>query len=166
MTRIEIVPNICTAANLLLGVTALANVLDHNYNASVVLIILAALTDRVDGMLARHYNAVSAFGKEFDSLADLISFGVAPAALSYSYLMEKWSLAGLVCFGFFTLCGSLRLARFNISGNPSYFQGVPITVAGSVLAIIVLLIPNPVAILASGFILALAMISTVHIPKI
>jgi len=166
VSKIEILPNICTAANMLLGVTALAKVLDHNYHLSIILIILAALTDRVDGILARHCKAVSAFGKEFDSLADLISFGVAPAALLYSSMTNNWSLAGLVCFGFFTLCGGLRLARFNISNNPSFFQGVPITIAGSILAIIVFLVDNPAVLLASGFILALAMISTVRIPKI
>jgi len=166
VSRIEIIPNICTAANMLLGVTAIAKVLDHNYHLSVILILLAAFTDRIDGILARHCNAVSAFGKEFDSLADLISFGVAPAVLLYSSMSNKWNLAGLVCFGVFTLCGGLRLARFNISSNPYFFQGVPITVAGSILAIIIFLVHNPAIIMVSGFILALAMISTVRIPKI
>ncbi|MDF9408571.1 CDP-diacylglycerol--serine O-phosphatidyltransferase [Pelotomaculum isophthalicicum JI] len=166
MSRIAIVPNICTAANLLLGVVALANTLSHNYTMSIILIILAALMDRFDGMLARRYNAASAFGKEFDSLADMVSFGIAPAALMYSSVAGNWSLAGLVCFCIFTLCGGLRLARYNVSCTPSYFQGIPITVCGTALAIIVLLIPSHIVLLVASFILALAMISTLRIPKI
>lgn len=166
MSRIEIVPNICTAANLLLGVVALANTLSHNYTMSIILIILAALMDRFDGMLARRYNATSAFGKEFDSLADMVSFGIAPAALMYNSVAGNWSLTGLVCFCIFTLCGGLRLARYNVSCTSSFFQGIPITVCGTTLAIIVLLIPNHIVILVASFILALAMISTIRIPKI
>lgn len=166
MSRIELIPNFCTAANLLLGVTATAALINRNFHLSVVLIILAAVLDRADGILARRCNATSAFGKEFDSLADLVSFGVAPAALSYSAVLEKWNSTGLVCFALFTLCGAFRLARFNVSSNPSFFQGVPITIAGSILAVVVVLIPNPAVILASSVLLSLAMVSTVRIPKI
>lgn len=166
MSRVEIIPNVCTAANLLLGITAIAAVINQNFQLSVILIVLAAVLDRADGILARRYNAVTAFGKEFDSLADLVSFGVAPAALLYSTVIEKWNVAGLVCFALFTLCGAFRLARFNVSSNPSFFQGVPITIAGAVLAVVVILIPNPTAVLASGFLLSLAMVSTIRIPKV
>lgn len=159
-------PNICTAANLLLGVIALANVFGCNYNLSVVLILIAAIIDRADGMLARHYNAVTEFGKEFDSLADLVSFGVAPGALLYSTVAGEWSPAALVCFGAFALCGGLRLARYNLCESPAYFQGVPITIAGSLLAIIIYFQPGQAFILGSGFLLALAMISNIRIPKI
>lgn len=166
MSRVEIIPNLCTAANLLLGIMAIAVVINHNSQLSVFLIVLAAILDRADGILARRYNAVSAFGKEFDSLADLVSFGVAPAALLYSSVLEKWNAAGLACFALFTLCGAFRLARFNVSSSPSFFQGVPITIAGALLAVVVFLIPNPAAILAAGFLLSLAMVSSIRIPKI
>lgn len=166
MNKIKIIPNVCTAANLLLGILALAYTLNHNYTVSVVLIALAALTDRIDGMLARRFDAESDFGKEFDSLADMVSFGVAPAALMYCSVVEKWSLAGLICFCTFILCGGVRLARYNVSGVSSFFQGVPITVCGTVLALIVLFIPNQIAVLITGFVLALAMVSKVRIPKI
>lgn len=166
MSWIKLLPNICTATNLLLGVIALANVFEGNYNLSIILIIIAALIDRADGMVARRYNATSAFGKEFDSLADLISFGVAPGALLYSSVAEKWGIVALICFGLFVLCGGLRLARYNLSESPSYFQGVPITIAGSLLAIIIYLQPGRTIVLASGFLLALAMISNIRIPRI
>jgi CDP-diacylglycerol--serine O-phosphatidyltransferase len=157
---------LCTASNLLLGVTAIAAVTNQNFRLSAILIVLAALLDRADGILARRCNAVSAFGKEFDSLADLVSFGVAPSVLLYNTLMGNWNAAALACFALFTLCGAFRLARFNVSSNPSSFQGVPITIAGSVLAVLAVLIPNSTVILAAGFILSLAMISTIRIPKI
>ena len=166
MSRTELIPNFCTAGNLILGVTATAALINRNFQLSVVLIILAAVLDRADGILARRCNATSAFGKEFDSLADLVSFGVAPAALSYSAMLGKWNAAGLVCFALFTLCGAFRLARFNIAGNPSFFQGVPITIAGSVLAVVVILAPSPAVISTSSVILSLAMVSSIRIPKI
>lgn len=160
-------PNLCTAANLLLGVMAIAAVFQHNFELSVSLIIIAAILDRVDGVLARRYDAASAFGKEFDSLADLVSFGVAPSVLLYSSMTDQWHTAGLACFAFFTLCGAFRLARFNVSSDTSYFQGVPITIAGSVLAVLVILLRDfPAAILAAGIIISLTMISSIRIPKI
>lgn len=166
MISTGMLPNLCTAANLLLGVTAIAALYNHNFQLGVVLIVLAAVLDRFDGMLARRFNAVSAFGREFDSLADLVSFGVAPATYLYIALAEDWSTAGLVCFGLFTLCGALRLARFNVTSSTSHFQGVPITVAGALLALLVFLIPHKAVILALGVLLSLAMISTIRIPKI
>lgn len=166
MSRIELLPNVFTAANMLLGVVALAGVFEQNYNLSIILILVAAIIDRFDGRLARHYNTASAFGKELDSLADLVSFGVAPGALLYVMTAEKWGVAALVCFGLFTLCGGLRLARYNLSVNPAYFLGVPITLAGSLLAVIIYFRPAPAVLLAAGVLLALAMISAIRIPKI
>lgn len=166
MSRLELLPNLCTGANLLFGVLAIAAVFNHNFEMSVAFIILAAVLDRFDGILARHYNTVSAFGKELDSLADLVSFGVAPFALLYANMTEKWAYAGLACFAFFTLCGAFRLARYNISGSTTYFQGLPITIGGAILAVLVFLFHNPAVTLTSSIIIALMMISTIRIPKI
>ncbi len=167
MNRLEIIPGICTAANLLLGVSAIASMLNSSYKQSVILIVLAAVLDRFDGFLARRCNAVSSFGKEFDSLADLVSFGVAPATLLYiTALNYNLNTPGLVCSGLFTLCGALRLARFNISENTTYFTGIPITFAGALLALLIPFIPGATALLALSLLLSLGMISTVRIPKI
>mgnify|MGYP005850239185 CR=1 FL=1 len=166
MSKIQILPNLCTAANLLLGVAALAAVMNQNFQLSVVLILLAAAFDRLDGILARRYNAASSFGKEFDSLSDLVSFGVAPASLLYRSLGWHLHIASLACFALFILCGAFRLARFNILNDPSHFLGVPITVAGSILAVAIFFIPNPIFIVALAVLLSLAMISTIRIPKI
>jgi CDP-diacylglycerol--serine O-phosphatidyltransferase len=146
---------------------AIAAAFQYHFELSVSLIIIASVLDRADGILARRYDAATAFGKEFDSLSDLVSFGVAPAVLLYGNMTDKWHPAGLVCFAFFTLCGAYRLARFNVSSGTTYFQGVPITVAGAVLAVLVILLRHfPAAILAAGIIASLAMISTIRIPKI
>lgn len=166
MNRIELIPNIFTAANLLLGVAALASTLNQRYDISVILILLAALADRFDGMLARHYHVVSEFGKQLDSLADIVSFGIAPAALMYNTVVGEWPLAGLFCFCLYTLCGGLRLARYNLSPSSSFFQGVPITVCGAILALLVLFVPNTMVLLGTSILLALAMISKIRIPKI
>lgn len=90
MIEINALPNICTGGNLLFGVLAIAAVFNHNYVLATVLIILAAILDRLDGYLARRYNSSSDFGRELDSLADLVSFGVAPSVMLYAALAEKW----------------------------------------------------------------------------
>lgn len=166
MSRIELVPNLFTAANLLLGVGAIAAVTNQNYKLGVVLILLAAAFDRLDGVFARRYNLSSSFGKEFDSLADLVSFGVAPSLLLYQLLSWHLNLVGLTCFALFTLCGAFRLARFNILNTQSYFLGVPITAAGSILAAGIVLFPYPAFMVVLTVLLSLAMISTIRIPKI
>lgn len=159
-------PNLCTAANLLLGVSAITAVINYNFPLSAALIVLAAVLDRADGIVARHYNAASVFGKEFDSLADLISFGVAPAALLYcSAFAHHMSIPGLLCFMLFTLCGALRLARFNIAPSSTFFLGIPITVAGAILAILVPLVPLTQVVMVLSIILSLLMISSIRIPK-
>jgi CDP-diacylglycerol--serine O-phosphatidyltransferase len=162
----EIMPNLCTAANLLLGISAITAVINYNFPLSAALIVLAAVLDRADGIVARHFNAVSAFGKEFDSLADLVSFGVAPAALLYcSALAHQLSIPGLFCFMLFTLCGALRLARFNIAPSSNFFLGIPITIAGAILAIIVILVPITPVVLVLSIVLSLLMVSNIRIPK-
>ena len=167
MKRIEIIPNIITSVNLLLGILALINILNGNYVMGSALIFFAALTDRFDGMIARRYNAATDFGKEFDSLADIISFGVAPAALMYCTVSEERAIAGLICFCLFTLCGGLRLARYNLSNAVDYYQGIPITICGTILALIVLIAPNQqIIILTVSLLLALAMISKIRIPRL
>lgn len=166
MSRTELIPNLCTGANLLFGVLAIAAVFSHNFIMSLVFIILAAVLDRADGILARRYNVSSAFGRELDSLADLISFGVAPSAMLYGTMIGNWAYAGLVCFAFFTLCGAYRLARYNVSGSTGFFQGLPITIGGTILAVLVILFHNPAVTLTASIIIALAMISTIRIPKL
>ncbi|XID90862.1 CDP-diacylglycerol--serine O-phosphatidyltransferase [Paenibacillaceae bacterium WGS1546] len=137
------IPNIFTIGNLTLGVIAIILAFHNETNSSntaALLIIVAMLLDGLDGRVARALNVQSEFGKELDSLSDVISFGVAPAFIMYQAAFQDVSpaLAWMVT-AIFPICGALRLARFNvIDGIPGYFIGLPIPAAGGVLATLAL----------------------------
>jgi CDP-diacylglycerol--serine O-phosphatidyltransferase len=135
-----IVPNLVTLSNLLLGIMAIIYTISERYALAAAAILLAALLDRMDGNLARRLGVSSDFGKELDSLADLVSFGVAPAILAYASILDAaLGKAGLIIALIFIACGAIRLARFNVLDATDYFIGVPITVAGGIMALSVLL---------------------------
>jgi len=166
MTK-RLIPNIVTLSNLILGLTSLWYTMEGNYKEAAVAILFAMVLDGMDGRLARRLKVSSDFGKELDSLADLVSFGVAPALLTYAsmlYLLGYW---GLIISIVFALCGAIRLARFNVLNIKTYFIGVPITCAGPLLAIFVLLsnrlplVFYPIA----TIILSYLMVSNFKIPK-
>jgi CDP-diacylglycerol--serine O-phosphatidyltransferase len=98
--------------------------------------MLANIFDILDGRLARLTSVESRFGAELDSLADLVSFGVAPAFLVYTRYLEHDRIFGLVITGIFVLCGALRLARFNVTPPAKHdvFQGLPIPAGAGILA--------------------------------
>lgn len=142
-------PNIITFINLSLGVVAiLITVSDNSLNALIyasLLVMLAAVTDRFDGQVARKLNLVSALGKELDSLSDLISFGVAPVIIAWKINYVAVDLFGHSAlfrnFGYFLvlvfpIAGAYRLAKFNITEFENFFMGVPITIAGGFLTIV------------------------------
>jgi CDP-diacylglycerol--serine O-phosphatidyltransferase len=122
-------PNSFTAINMACGfASVLLSIKGEFYSASIVL-FLGAIFDSVDGRIARLTGTQSAFGEQFDSLSDLISFGFAPAFLFYMKFLVPMERIGMVVSFLFLLCGALRLARFNanIDKNQSdYFQGLPI----------------------------------------
>jgi len=137
------IPNLFTIGNLSLGVIAIILAFNNETNSSntaALLVIIAMLLDGLDGRVARALNAQSEFGKELDSLSDVISFGVAPAFIMYQAAFQgvNPALAWIVT-AIFPICGALRLARFNvIDGIPGYFIGLPIPAAGGVLATLAL----------------------------
>lgn len=134
------VPNLVTLSNLLLGIMAIIYTISERYPLAAAAILLAALLDRMDGNLARRLGVSSDFGKELDSLADLVSFGVAPAILAYASILDvALGKAGLIIALIFIACGAIRLARFNVLEATDYFVGVPITVAGGIIGLSVLL---------------------------
>jgi CDP-diacylglycerol--serine O-phosphatidyltransferase len=141
----RVIPNVLTFINLALGVLAILEIIKENYIASAAFIIIAAFIDRYDGRIARRLDVCSKFGKELDSLADLVSFGVAPALLIFNKFnlieWEKAKLAGLAILILYVISGSYRLVRYNINTFEGTFTGVPITVAGLVLAAYSLLVP-------------------------
>lgn len=165
--RFEVMPNVLTGANLVLGMFAVAYAIEGNYMVGSVLILVAALLDRFDGKLARKLGSSSEFGKELDSLADLVSFGVAPAFTAYLWKLDQLGIAGLLVIILFVLCGAFRLARFNIMNVSGYFLGVPITVAGSLVAVMVLAAGKAPVIFSASLVFALSclMISSIKLPK-
>ncbi|MFJ7847309.1 CDP-diacylglycerol--serine O-phosphatidyltransferase [Peribacillus sp. NPDC097206] len=160
--------NIITLMNLSLGGFAIIAVIHDQLNLSLLLIFLAALADRFDGMVARKFNIESELGKELDSMCDIISFGVAPALLLYQGILIEFGAPGTFLTVFYIGCGAYRLARFNISENNGYFTGVPITVVGCVATLSYLAIPyfHPVFFLFLMILLSLLMISPFKLRKV
>ncbi|BBH23969.1 CDP-diacylglycerol--serine O-phosphatidyltransferase [Paenibacillus baekrokdamisoli] len=165
------IPSLFTVANLFLGIVAIILVFPENAKPEVaaMMVIIAMLMDGVDGRVARALNAQSEFGKELDSLSDVISFGVAPAFIMYSVAFQELTAApAWIITALFPICGALRLARFNVvSGMPGYFIGLPIPAAGGVLATLALFhkdIAVPV-LLVSTLVLAFLMVSTIKYPN-
>jgi len=132
------IPNMFTFLNLTLGILAIICIFNEAYTASALLILLAAFMDRFDGKLARKFDVVSDFGKELDSLCDLISFGVAPAILIWSFQLASFGIAGLAIIVLFALCGASRLAKFNITEFEGVYMGIPITMCGGIVALMAL----------------------------
>ncbi len=126
--------NAMTLLNLTLGAIAIVCILKGQLELSFWFIFLCALFDRFDGMIARKLQIESEFGKQLDSLCDLISFGVAPAFLIYQGVLYEFGIPGLVFIILYIICGAIRLARFNITEFDGHFTGVPITIAGCLLA--------------------------------
>lgn len=121
-----------------------------------------------DGKVARSLNVTSDFGKQLDSLADLISFGVAPALLIYQNVLSEYSVAGILLTVMYILCGAIRLARFNVTTFTGSFQGLPIPVAGCMLALAFIsssFIPSALFMLFL-LILSVLMIGTFKVKKI
>lgn len=138
------VPNLFTVANMALGFFAVTAALDGRWIAAPTAIFLGHVMDILDGRIARWMGFSSRFGGEFDSFADWISFGIAPAVLVYVLALKDFGKLGfLLCF-FYVLCGAIRLTRFNLKAlegdsSGAHFSGLPIPGAGGFLAILVLL---------------------------
>jgi CDP-diacylglycerol--serine O-phosphatidyltransferase len=181
------IPNSLTALSLLLGLGSIVTAQIGDLEFAAWLIVWCGLLDTMDGIAARLLKATSSFGAEFDSMADLVSFGVAPAVLIFNAGLQIagveiesgqfWVL--LAACGVFALAGAMRLARFNLASSQprtGWFAGIPITAAGGGLLssmVIVLLRHDDIAVLLPlhlylpvlMFVLALLMISRLRFPK-
>src|SRR3954454_13315301 len=133
--------NLLTLGNLSLGGFAIITSIKDELHLSLLLIFIAALLDRFDGMTARKLNIESELGKQLDSMSDIISFGVAPALLLYQSVLFEFGAPGAFFTVFFIACGAFRLARFNITESNGYFTGLPITAAGCLATLSFLAIP-------------------------
>lgn len=163
-------PSLFTVANLALGIMAIILVFNDNATFAAIMVIIAMLADGLDGRVARALNATSEFGKELDSLSDVISFGVAPAFIMYvvAFADLKTAAVAWIVTAIFPICGALRLARFNVmEGIPGYFIGLPIPAAGGVLATLALFQDSihMYVLLASTVLLSYLMVSNIKYPS-
>jgi CDP-diacylglycerol--serine O-phosphatidyltransferase len=163
-------PSLLTTANLFCGFFSLLLAVDQRYTEAALAIFVAMIMDLLDGRVARLMKATSQFGLEYDSLADVISFCVAPAFLLYSFALRPLGRAAWFGAFLFVICGALRLARFNVqtsSVDRRFFVGLSTPAAAGVAAALVVLLqgetPIPavrVAIAVATYVLALLMVST------
>lgn len=162
-------PNIFTLMNLSLGILAIIFVFNGWPELAAIMVIVAMLTDGLDGRVARALDCQSEFGKELDSLSDVISFGVAPAFIVYVVALQDvppavaWFVTAL-----FPICGAIRLARFNvIPGTPGYFIGLPIPAAGGVLCTVALFHKEltPTVLIICALLLSYLMVSKNRYPN-
>ena len=181
------IPNAFTSASLLLGIASIVTVQGGNLELGAWMIVWCGLLDVMDGLSARLLKATSDFGAEFDSMADLVAFGVAPAILVLNVGMEVggiepdsnqyWLL--LLAVSLFALAGAMRLARFNLTNETpvkGWFIGVPITATGGGLTASMALVllkhdeiaaslPLKLYLPVLMFVLAILMVSRVRFPK-
>lgn len=160
--------DIITLLCALLGLGSIIMSGSRQHEAALVLILAAVIADAADGAVAR-YSGCGVLGANLDSLADVISFGVAPAIAAFIFLNDLGALAWASA-GLFLVCGILRLARFNVAGKKDGFEGIPITSAGFIAALF-LLVKDIVPFAEYVFILlllivSLLMVSSVSYPKL
>jgi len=139
---VYVLPNLITTAGLFAGVYSMIATLRGDLVVAAVAIMAANVFDVLDGRIARVTKTESRFGIEYDSLADLVAFGVAPGVLIYRWALEPWATWGWLAVSLFVACGALRLARFNVqydNAEKRHFVGLPVPAAAEVLAATVLL---------------------------
>ncbi len=134
---IYLLPNAFTTAALFCGFFAIVNGMNHHFETAAIAIFAALVLDGMDGRVARMTNTQSAFGEQYDSLSDMVSFGVAPALVAYEWVLKDLGKWGWLAA--FTYCAgaALRLARFNINTtvvDKKFFQGLPSPAAAALLA--------------------------------
>ena len=134
---IYFLPNLMTTAALFAGFYAVIAGMNGQFEAGAVAIFIAMVFDGLDGRIARMTGSTSAFGAEYDSLADMVSFGLAPALLLYSWGVSEFGKLGWLAAFIYTAGAALRLARFNVQASSldkKYFQGLPSPAAAALVA--------------------------------
>jgi len=139
---VYVLPNLFTSAGLFAGFYSIIATLGHQYRVAGIMILVAQLCDSLDGRIARLTRSASSFGVQYDSLTDLVAFGVAPGILVYQWALRPWGRWGWLAATLYVTCGALRLARFNVqvgTVEKRHFVGLPIPAAADVIASTVLL---------------------------
>jgi CDP-diacylglycerol--serine O-phosphatidyltransferase len=158
----SILPSLFTTGNLFLGFWSMIHTLNGQYVEAAPLILWAIVLDVLDGRIARLTGTTSDFGGELDSLADAVSFGVAPALLAYRWAFAPVPRVGWLVAFLFTMCGVMRLARFNVQKHAvdgRYFVGLPIPAAAGQVAAVVLFMPAPLVFRAEATVAVAAVIA-------
>ncbi|MCK5541054.1 MAG: CDP-diacylglycerol--serine O-phosphatidyltransferase [Desulfobacterales bacterium] len=170
---IYILPNFFTSMNIFCGFYAIIASIDARFADAAIAILIGGIFDLLDGKIARATNTTSRFGLEYDSLADLVTFGMAPSLMMILWVLKPMGRLGWVAGFLFMICGALRLARFNTkAGTPESsgnFEGLPIPAAAAMTAITVLLFsrfniePDPyrVGFLVMLYCLSFCMVSSI-----
>jgi CDP-diacylglycerol--serine O-phosphatidyltransferase len=173
---------LCGFSSVVMSLNAAADQPEHYFRWGAIFLVLAGFFDGMDGRVARLTNTASEFGVQLDSLADVVSFGMAPAILAYRYGFFELGIhdprlraVGWAASFFFVACGALRLARFNVqvgSVDSRFFMGMPIPAGAACVAAVVLAWPRPpqetvhaYAFAAGLFLVGLLMVSTVRFPS-
>ena len=132
---VYLLPNLLTTGTLFSGFYAIVAAIDGNFSRAGMAVFIAMIFDGLDGRVARWTNTQSAFGKEYDSLSDMVAFGLAPSIVAYQWGVKAiaeygklWGRFGWLAAFFYAVCAALRLARFNVKVETSdkrYFEGLP-----------------------------------------
>lgn len=176
LKKIYLLPNLVTTCCLFAGSFSIFQSMDGKYTTAAWAILVASVFDALDGRLARLTKSESTFGVQYDSLSDLISFGVAPAVLLYNWTLNSFGRLGIVVAFLYIACSALRLARYNVQlghAEKSSFQGLPVPAAASLLATLVIFyahIYGPIRVesyftVLLTFSLAILMVSTFRYPS-
>tara|TARA_B100000749_G_scaffold71786_1_gene53974 strand:- start:493 stop:1227 length:735 start_codon:yes stop_codon:yes gene_type:complete len=171
---IHILPSLFTTGNVFCGFYSFIAALNDKYFLAAWAIVFAIIFDVLDGRIARMTKTTSAFGMQYDSLADVISFGMAPAFLCYAWVLKPFGRVGWMAAFLYLLCAALRLARFNTTKSDiqsQYFIGLATPAAAAVIASIIIAFEDlfgsrvhPGFMVAVVYILAFLMVSNIKYP--
>lgn len=134
---IYLLPNLFTTISLFLGYVAIITAIHQHFSSAAIAILVAMIADALDGRIARLTNTQTAFGAEYDSLSDMIAFGLAPSIVIYQWSLSQLGKIGWILAFLYTASTALRLARFNTqiaNADKRYFQGLSCTAAAGVMA--------------------------------
>jgi CDP-diacylglycerol--serine O-phosphatidyltransferase len=139
---VYILPNLVTSGGLFCGFYSVVATIKEDYLLAAIAVLVAVVFDALDGRVARMTKSSSHFGTEYDSLSDVIAFGVAPGVVAYRWALEPWGVWGWLAASLYVICGALRLARFNVQVeivDKRNFVGLPIPAAAAVVATTILM---------------------------
>jgi CDP-diacylglycerol--serine O-phosphatidyltransferase len=176
---VYLLPNLVTTASLMLGFWSITQSIQGHWDRAAWGIVLAGIADMMDGRIARATQSTSKFGVEYDSLADVVSFGLAPALLVYTWALAPMGQRGWLLASLFAICAALRLARFNVQQHVeerNSYQGLPSTFAGGMTGVMVWYVgwlgyeppfatPLGLTITLAFVVIALLMVSSVPYPS-